>query len=235
VISRHVSEHLADSRLPASDDALHARLPVNGGPGATRPAIIVIGASTGGPQALETVVQGLGGTLLSRTAVLVVLHMPPEFVEIVAQHVGRLSGCPTHVAANRSVVEPGHIYLSPGDVHLKVVRQGSSAVLMHSLAPPENFCRPSVDVLFRSAAETFGSATLALMLSGMGHDGLNGAKAIVEAGGRVVAQDEKTSAVWGMPGAVVAAGLASAVLPIQSVAGHVGIMLRRPAARGWFA
>ena len=224
-------------RLPGPFETSYERLPVNDGlqaaPGTTPPAV-VIGASTGGPQALEAVLKGLGSAL-TRTAVLVVLHMPSEFVEIVVQHVERLSACPTHIAANNATIEPGHIYISPGDVHLEVVRRGSASILMHSSAPPENFCRPSVDVLFRSAARAFGPDAVAIILSGMGHDGLSGARAIVEAGGRVIAQDEATSAVWGMPGAVAAAGLASAVLPIQLIAPHVRDLLRRAPAHGRFA
>ena len=198
-------------------------------PGMEAPSnVLVIGASTGGPQALETVLGGMGAAL-EHIAVLVVLHMPSEFAEIVAQHVARLTGRPTCIAAHDDPIEKGHIYISPGDVHLEVTRQAAVLRLAHSRAAPENSCRPSVDVLFRSAAGTFGADTLALILSGMGHDGLSGAGAIVKAGGCVFVQDEATSVVWGMPGAVAAAGLASAVLPVHMIAPRVRRLLNQRA------
>ena len=193
--------------------------------------VLVIGASTGGPQALEAVIGGLGYTIAS-LSVLVVLHMPAEFVEIVVQHVGRLSGRPTHIAADGAAIERGHIYVSPGDVHLEIVKRGGRAVMRHSKAAPVNFCRPSIDVLFRSAAQTFGERSLGLILTGMGRDGLEGARALVAAGAKVLAQDQATSVVWGMPGVVAAAGLAHAVVPIGSMASHVRDQMRRAANGG---
>jgi two-component system chemotaxis response regulator CheB len=118
-------------------------------------------------------------------------------------------------------VKPGTIYIAPGDLHLEVVRRGTEVVTKLHSGPPENFCRPAVDVLFRSVAKVYGGATLAIILTGMGQDGKRGAEQLRAAGAEIVAQDEATSVVWGMPGAVTTAGLAHAVLPLDDIARHL--------------
>jgi two-component system, chemotaxis family, protein-glutamate methylesterase/glutaminase len=181
------------------------------------PRIIAIGASTGGPQALSTLLARLAPQIHS-IPVVIVLHLPSDFTDIVVTHVGRLTGLPTSCAAHGSELQPGHIYFAPGASHLKVVRIGQVCVFAYSDAPPENFCKPAVDVLFRSVADAYGPGALAVVLTGMGSDGLVGARKIVDRGGSVIAQDEASSVVWGMPGEVARAGLAAAVSPIGSMA-----------------
>jgi two-component system, chemotaxis family, protein-glutamate methylesterase/glutaminase len=116
------------------------------------------------------------------------------------------------------LLEPGCVYIAPGDFHLELTRKGIDVRTVLQQKPPENSCRPAVDVLFRSAAATYGAGCLGVVLTGMGQDGKRGAEDIVSAGGRVIAQDAATSTVWGMPRAVVEAGLAESVLPLGSIA-----------------
>jgi two-component system, chemotaxis family, protein-glutamate methylesterase/glutaminase len=184
---------------------------------ALTPRVIAIGASTGGPQALSALLARVAPRL-GATPVVVVLHMPRDFTPVVANDIARLTGLPTSSPQNGERLEPGHIYFAPGDIHMKVVRIGQTHALAYSDAPPENFCKPAVDVLFRSVADAFGPGALGIVLTGMGADGLAGSKRIVEAGGSVVVQDEASSVVWGMPGEVARAGLASAIAPIGGLA-----------------
>lgn len=190
--------------------------------------LLAVGSSTGGPQALFTLMQGLGG----RLAVPIVLtqHMPATFTPILADHLNRLGGTPCAEARDGEKLEPGRAYLAPGDRHLHV--QGARGALYARLCgdPPENFCRPSVDPMLRTAAVACGGRVLAVMLTGMGHDGLAGSRQLVAAGGGVIAQDEATSVVWGMPGAVAQAGLCFRILPLPAIAGQVLDSLRRAGA-----
>jgi two-component system, chemotaxis family, protein-glutamate methylesterase/glutaminase len=181
---------------------------------------IVIGASTGGPQALAVVLEGLRPALL-HAPVLVVQHIPSEFTDVIAENITKCTGLSARTARQGETVKPGQIYLSPGNLHLSVARIGDAAVTVLSDGPSENFCKPSVDVLFRSAARCYGAGVVGIMLTGMGCDGLAGSRAIVEAGGKIVAQDAASSTVWGMPGAVAKGGLAHAVLPVDRIAASV--------------
>jgi two-component system, chemotaxis family, protein-glutamate methylesterase/glutaminase len=178
--------------------------------------VIVIGASTGGPQAMPIVLKGLMPAI-RHMPVFIALHIPPQFTATIAEQIERATGLPTHTARHGEEVMNGHIYISPGNLHLAVVRLSQSAVIVLSDAPPENFCKPSVDVLFRTAALAYGADVIGIILTGMGSDGLLGSRAIVEAGGVVIAQDAASSAVWGMPRSVVQEGLAHAVLPLDSI------------------
>lgn len=191
---------------------------------ALTPRILAIGASTGGPQALAALLSRVGPRLQS-VPVVVVLHMPNDFTDVVAGQIGALTGLPTAAAVNGERLVPGHIYFAPGGVHLKAVRVGAFQALAYSDGPPENFCKPAVDVLFRSVADVFGPGALAVVLTGMGSDGLEGARRIVDAGGSVIAQDEASSAVWGMPGAVSRAGLASTISPVAQLADTIALRL----------
>ncbi|MCV2392764.1 chemotaxis response regulator protein-glutamate methylesterase [Actinotalea sp. M2MS4P-6] len=184
-----------------------------------RPRAVVIGSSTGGPEALSNVIAAFSGPL--PVPVLVVQHMPPVFTTQLAARLDRLGPNKVVEASDGQELEAGTIYVAPGDQHLEVRRSaaGGRTHLQHE--PPVNFCRPAVDVLFRSAVAVYGGDLLAVVLTGMGSDGKLGSKAVVDAGGTVFAQDEATSVVWGMPGAVTGAGLAHAVLPIAEVAGAV--------------
>ena len=184
---------------------------------ATAPRVLVIGSSTGGPQALNAIVTQIG-SVLDRAPVLITQHMPPTFTTILAEHLARLTKRPVREAVEGEEVNAGTIYLAPGGRHMSVVRRDGIAVIALDDGPLVNFCKPAVDPLFSSAAEVWGPKVLALVLTGMGSDGLRGAQAITDAGGCILAQDEPTSVVWGMPGQVAHAGLCSAVLPLDEIA-----------------
>lgn len=180
---------------------------------------VVVGSSTGGPQALATVLGSLGARLPVPT--LVVQHMPPLFTRRLAERLDRLGPSPVVEAAGGEPLEPGGIYLAPGDRHLAVLADAAGVRTRLTDAPPVNYTRPSVDVLFESAVQAFGGAVLAVVLTGMGADGRAGAGRVVAAGGTVIAQDAATSVVWGMPGAVVGAGYAHEVLPLDEIGAAV--------------
>ncbi|RJK92449.1 protein-glutamate methylesterase/protein-glutamine glutaminase [Vallicoccus soli] len=182
--------------------------------------VVAVGCSTGGPEALAKVVAGLPRDL--PVPVVVVQHMPPLFTRLFAERLDRLGTLRVAEAADGVPLRPGHVYVAPGDRHLEVVRSGGAVQTRLTDAPPENFCRPAVDVLFRSVAQAYGGAALAVVLTGMGSDGRRGCEPLRAAGCRVIVQDAATSVVWGMPGAVSGAGLATAELPLDRIAGAVG-------------
>jgi two-component system chemotaxis response regulator CheB len=181
------------------------------------PRVLLIGSSTGGPQALMTLV-GEIGAVIDRFPVLITQHMPPTFTTILAEHLARSSHRPAHEGVDGEVVKPGQIYLAPGGRHMRVVRRGTDVVIALDDGPPVNFCKPAVDPLFSSAIDVWQGGILAVVLTGMGSDGMRGGKEIVAAGGSVIAQDEATSVVWGMPGAAANAGICSAILPLGQIA-----------------
>jgi two-component system chemotaxis response regulator CheB len=187
---------------------------------ASVPRVLLIGASTGGPQALGTMLASLGG-VIDRAPVLITQHMPATFTTILSEHLARASGRPAHEAIDGEPVLAGNIYVAPGGHHLRVARINGTAVVQIDHGPPVNFCKPAVDPLFASAAKVWGGWNLAVVLTGMGSDGTEGAGEIVAAGGNVLAQDEATSVVWGMPGSVAHAGHCAAVLPLERIAGKV--------------
>jgi two-component system chemotaxis response regulator CheB len=181
------------------------------------PHVLLIGASTGGPQALMAVLPKLQ-EVTECAPVLITQHMPPTFTIILADHLARATGRPVHEAVNGEPILTGAVYLAPGGRHMRVARRGGAAVIMLDDGPPINFCKPAVDPLFSSAAEVWGAWNMALVMTGMGSDGTRGAADIVSAGGNVIAQDEATSVIWGMPGSAFEAGLCSAVLPLDEIA-----------------
>ena len=181
------------------------------------PRALLIGASTGGPQALMSLVAGIG-PVIDRFPVLITQHMPPTFTTILAEHLARASQRPAREGVDGELIKPGRIYLAPGGHHMRVVRQGAHAAIALDDGPPVNFCKPAVDPMFASATEVWQGATLAVVLTGMGSDGMRGGKEIVAAGGSVIAQDEASSVVWGMPGAATHAGICAAVLPLGQIA-----------------
>ena len=188
----------------------------------TRPGpieVVAIGASTGGPNALAEVFRQLPGDF--PVPVVIVQHMPPMFTRLLAERLSSEFSLRVREASSGSVLEPGHAWVAPGDYHLIVVREGTQVRTRVHQDPPENSCRPAVDVLLRSVAQTFGLHCLAVILTGMGQDGLRGCEAIREAGGQVLAQDEATSVVWGMPGYVARAGLADRVLPLSLIGDEI--------------
>jgi two-component system, chemotaxis family, protein-glutamate methylesterase/glutaminase len=184
------------------------------------PRALVIGSSTGGPQALTVLLQKLTAAV-DRAPTLITQHMPPTFTTVLAEHLRRVSGRGAHEAEHGEPVLAGGIYVAPGDRHMRVERDGGLIKIALGDDPPVNFCRPSVDPLFSSAAAVWGASVLALVLTGMGSDGTAGAANIVAAGGSVIAQDEATSVVWGMPRSVAQAGLCSAVLPLDQIAAKI--------------
>jgi two-component system chemotaxis response regulator CheB len=182
----------------------------------SRPAeLVVIGVSTGGPNALARILPMFPATL--SVPVLIVQHMPPLFTRMLADRLDQLSPLKVREAQTGAALRPGEAWLAQGDWHMTVAREGGRLVLRENQGPQVNSCRPAVDVLFNSAVQACGGAVLAIVLTGMGQDGMKGARAIREAGGLVLAQDEESSVVWGMPGAVATAGLADAVLPLDGL------------------
>jgi two-component system chemotaxis response regulator CheB len=189
-------------------------------PAGGRVEVVALGCSTGGPEALAAIVPRLPGDLA--VPILVVQHMPRLFTRLLAQRLDRLGGLRVIEAAGDEPLEPGHVYIAPGERHLEVVRDAAGVPRTRlSSAPPENNCRPAVDVLFRSVAQEYGGAALGVVLTGMGSDGRRGSEALVGTGSRVIVQDEASSVVWGMPRAVADAGLADEVLPLDAVAAAV--------------
>lgn len=183
----------------------------------TTPRVLLIGSSTGGPRAVGEALAGIGAAALKRVPTLIVQHMPPVFTAVFAEHLSARVGLPAAEGKHDERIEPGRIYVAPGGRHMGLASVAGGTVIKLNDGAPVNFCRPAVDVLFKDAAAIFGAATASVILTGMGSDGTNGARALVEAGGPVLAQDEATSTVWGMPGSVARAGLAEAILPLLEI------------------
>jgi two-component system chemotaxis response regulator CheB len=191
-----------------------------------RVLMVVIGASTGGPNALAELFPTF--PLEWSVPLAVVQHMPPDFTARLAERLSEKSRLRVREAVAGELVSAAQVWIAPGGHHLLVRREGQAVRLTLNQDPPVNSCRPSVDVLFRSAAEVYGPGVLAVVLTGMGQDGLRGCECIRAAGGEVLAQDEASSVVWSMPGAVVQAGLAAQVLPLE----HLGSEIVRRVQRG---
>ena len=181
---------------------------------------LAIASSTGGPQALLTVFKELKGVGL-RIPIFITQHMPANFTTILAQHITQASGFDCHEAKDGEEVKPGVVYVAPGDFHMTVEKAGIGAVLRLDKNPPENFCRPSADPMLRSLAKIYGSKLLVAVFTGLGADGARGAAEAVRAGATVIAQDEATSVVYGMPKAVAEAKLTSAILPLPQIAPYL--------------
>lgn len=182
----------------------------------SRVEVVVVGASTGGPDALTELLGAIPEALT--VPVVVVQHMPPMFTRMLAERLDVRCPFPVAEAVDGRRLRPGEVLLAPGDHHVGVEQSGAEVYTTVSQGAPENSCRPSADVLFRSAARIYGPGVLAVVLTGMGRDGRHGCEHVRDAGGAVLVQDEPTSVVWGMPGAVVGAGLADAVLPLEEIA-----------------
>ena len=181
----------------------------------TRPQVVVIGVSTGGPTALGAILPQLPAGF--PLPVLVVQHMPPLFTRLLAERLHATCRLPVGEASQGAPLEAGKILIAPGDFHLKVAAHGAGARVFLDQSPPLNSCRPAVDALFASVGELYGGAAIAVILTGMGQDGLRGTEILRAQGASVLVQDEASSVVWGMPGAVVNAGLADRVLPLDQV------------------
>jgi len=212
---------LAPRRPAAITRAAIVTAPVRAVPAAlarpprTRPSVILIGASTGGPPALLKLFAALRGAV--EQPILLTQHMPPTFTALLAEQLTRAGQRPCAEARDGDRIKPGHCYIAPGGWHMTVAREGAMPTLRLNQDPPENFCRPAVDPLFRTAARVFGSGALGVILTGMGSDGAQGCEALARAGGHFIVQDEASSVVWGMPGAAAATGLAGGVLPLDQI------------------
>jgi two-component system chemotaxis response regulator CheB len=200
--------------LPGVRPALKPRLRSN-----PRIEIVAIGTSTGGPNALTEVLPRIPNDF--PVPIVVVQHMPPIFTCLLAERLASQSAIPVEEGCAGVALTPGHAWIAPGNFHMKVVRAGLGWRLNLSQGPPENSCRPAVDVLFRSVAAAYGAHVLAVVMTGMGSDGVRGAQNIRDAGGDVIIQDEASSVVWGMPGLVHASGLADAAYPLDRLAAEI--------------
>ncbi|RME98645.1 MAG: chemotaxis response regulator protein-glutamate methylesterase, partial [Alphaproteobacteria bacterium] len=189
------------------------------------PRILAIGSSTGGPKALSQVIHDVAG-FIPNVPVVITQHMPPTFTSILAEHLGRDGNCDAKEAENGEPLLPGRIYVAPGGFHMALARNGDLNTIRIYDGPEVNFCKPAVDPLFMSVAEIYGPAALGVVLTGMGHDGAQGARRIADTGGSIIAQDEATSVVWGMPGATAAAGACAAVLPLDKIGPKVAELLK---------
>jgi two-component system chemotaxis response regulator CheB len=179
-----------------------------------KPSVLAIGSSTGGPQALFTVLKNLTGLTMP---IVITQHMPATFTKILAQHITQQTGLPCSEGEDGMRLEAGKAYLAPGGFHMLFETDAIGPKIKIDDGPPENFCKPAVDPMIRSLMAIYGRKILCVILTGMGNDGQKGSKLLVDEGGRVVAQNQETSVVWGMPGAVATAGLCSAVLPLEDI------------------
>ncbi len=188
------------------------------------PRCLIIGASTGGPRAVARLLTDLGPRL-DRVPILIVQHMPPIFTAVFAEHLRIQTGHQAREPFDGERLMPGTVYVAPGGRHMGVKRVNGHPSIRLDDGPPINFCRPAVDVLFREAAVVFGASALAVVLTGMGSDGTQGARTLTDAGATIIVQDEATSTVWGMPGSIARAGLATAILPLEEIGASIGGLL----------
>lgn len=203
---------IANSIIPSIDTNRH------------RVDVVAIGVSTGGPNALAVLLGELPANL--SVPILIVQHMPPMFTKLLAERLSSKCKIRVDEAVPGAILEPGHVWIAPGDFHMVVQRDKAVVRLVTHQAQRENSCRPSVDVLFRSVAEVYGAGALAVILTGMGQDGLHGCQCIREADGQVLAQDKASSVVWGMPSFVVNAGLANKIVGLDQMAGEIMYRIR---------
>lgn len=188
-------------------------------PGSLPPKILAVGSSTGGPQALLEFFKNLSPSI--NIPVVLTQHMPPTFTTILAQHITKMTDWECLEGKDGDELKIGTIFLAPGEYHMVVADKDGKKVIKLNQDPPENFCQPAVDPMLRSLVKIFGANILTVILTGMGADGQKGCIEVVDSGGTVIAQDEETSVVWGMPGAVAMAGICSAVLPLKDMASQV--------------
>ena len=189
------------------------------------PRILAIGSSTGGPQALATFFEKIAPTI-QHVPVVLTQHMPATFTAILAERLGKIAGVPSREGIDGEPVQPGHIYVAPGGLHMALQSKGTDVSLRVYDGEMINFCKPAVDPLFDSVSKIYSRSALAVVLTGMGADGANGSVTIANAGGTVMAQDEATSVVWGMPGAAAQAGACAAVLPLDLLAAKTASLLK---------
>jgi len=202
--------------LPESVPVAATPAPVpNPRPLSFKPRVVALGVSTGGPTALGAILPQIPASF--PLPVLIVQHMPPLFTRLLAERLNANCKIPVKEAGQNTIVAPGEILIAPGDFHMKVVARDNGVRVLLDQTPQQNSCRPAVDALFSSIGEVYGGAVIAAVLTGMGQDGLRGAEILKARGASIIAQDEESSVVWGMPGAVVNAGIADRVLPLDQV------------------
>jgi two-component system chemotaxis response regulator CheB len=192
-----------------------------------RPRIVAIGSSTGGPNALITLFREMGPLPVP---VIVTQHLIDKFTAILARQIQQETGIPCDEARENLMLEPGRIYIAAGGSHMALKRTGNGVLVALDNGPPENFCKPSADPMFRSAVAAYGKDVMAVILTGMGKDGLSGCERVAAAGGRILVQDRESSIVWGMPGSVANAGLANAILPVPGIARSIRACLSKAEA-----
>jgi two-component system chemotaxis response regulator CheB len=194
-------------------------------PAGLKPAVIAIGSSTGGPQALFEVIKNIGAGMTQ--PIVITQHMPPAFTTILAEHIAKQCAVNCVEAKDGDVLRAGQYYIAPGDNHMLITKRPGGPTVHLVKDAPENFCRPAVDPMLRSLIEVYGGHILTVILTGMGQDGWKGSDLVVKAGGAIIAQDEPSSVVWGMPGAVATAGICSYVMPVT----EIGAQVRKIAVR----
>ena len=211
------------SQAPSSPTTVKATsqpvAPISPSPGTQSVDILAIGVSTGGPNALAEVFPAFPADF--PIPIVIVQHMPPIFTKCLAERLTAKSAIAVHEGQVGEKLLAGHAWIAPGDYHMTLQRTTEDVQLAMNQDPPENSCRPAVDVLFRSVAEIYGNRMLAVILTGMGQDGLRGCELVREQGGQILVQDEASSVVWGMPGAVVQAGIADKILPLKQIASEI--------------
>ncbi len=222
VLCNVVSERLR----PAAARTAIRQLPKLSSTSDPRTCVLAIGSSTGGPNALQELLTEIPADF--PVPILVVQHMPPVFTKHLADRLNQLSHVSVREAEHGDVIGPGGVWIAPGDSHMTVQKVDKTLKIKLDQGPPENSCRPAVDVLFRSCSKVFGQNTLSIVLTGMGRDGLRGAEAVRIAGGKVLAQDEASSVVWGMPRAVAESGLANAIIPPNQMRQHISQIIQPP-------
>lgn len=185
-----------------------------------KPKALAIASSTGGPQAVISVFKAMKGHRFD-IPIFITQHMPPVFTEAFAQNITSNSGFPASEGKEGETPKAGHIYIAPGGYHMVVKKEGSNPVIRINQDPPVNFCRPAADPMFESLSKVYGADLMAVVLTGMGRDGADGATIIAKNGGTVIAQDEKSCVVYGMPKATAEAGICSAILPLEQIGGYI--------------
>jgi len=187
--------------------------------GMVKPKLLAVGSSTGGPQALRRFFELLSPDI--GIPVVVTQHMPPTFTAILAEHIGKGTSWECREGAHGDLLKPGLALIAPGGYHMTIDDVGGTPTVHLNQDPPESFCRPAVDPMLRSVSKTYGAAVLTVILTGMGNDGMKGGQVIVDGGGTLFAQDEESSVVWGMPGAVAGAGICSTIAPLEELPKHI--------------
>ncbi len=216
---RSLARKVQQPATSSADSASPTNPPMRADRSPSRVDVVALGVSTGGPTALAELMAALPADI--GVPVLVVQHMPSMFTKMLAERLDGRSSLAVSEATNGQTLVPGHVYLAPGDWHMRVVRRTNDVVIQLDQGPLVNSCRPSVDVLLESVKTVYGANVLVAIMTGMGSDGADSAALLHQAGAQVIAQDEATSVVWGMPGAIVNRGLADAVVPLDQLASEI--------------